>query len=405
METNPWGDSGGSWEALADETACILECQDQSLCRAGPSGREDDIAFGKEDDLGLSKDDLGQVETRRSPPRTLENIVDGHPPPGGSNDQDYHGQDTPQRVEEGGTLVPDIPGTSTLLECGAAIDKQPGLSTTGQPRVSHHNLLANDGAFGEMGGGVEETTVPEMTSTPGTAILGEERARMIVGDGEAGLGMIRADLGVFTTSTPAPSMRQRNNHCTSKTYQYDDCISDVSDCDPGIHHDGAVVLDLTSPTLHQPIQMRDEGAEGDDDHVASLYSAEKGEEVGRVPKAEQEAEVGPGGRVDARGDTCSFTKGGMCLLHQTKGKQRWKPRWKTVVDEVGRETRVRDGRKYWWECKGVGDKHTRVQMKMISFLKTTSGDTIGGQGDTTQGGRGALCKQRGVSIWLELIFM
>ena len=192
--------------------------------------------------------------------------------------------------------------------------------------MSQLNPLANDSAFGEMGGGVEETTVPEMTSTPGTAILGEERARMIVGDGEAGLRMIRANLGVFTTSTPAPSMRQRNNHCTSKTYQYDDCISDVSDCDPGIHHDGAVVLDLTSPTLHQPIQMRVEGAEGDDDHVASLYSAEKGEEVGRVPKAEQEAEVGPGGGVDARGDTCSFTKGGMCLLHQTKGKQRWKPR-------------------------------------------------------------------------------
>ena len=169
----------------------------------------------------------------------------------------------------------------------------------------------------------------------------------------------------------------------------------VSDCDPGIHPDGAVVLDLTSPTLHQPIQMRDEGAEGDDDHVASLYSAEKGEEVGRVPKAEQEAEVGPGGRVDARGDTCSFTKGGMCLLHQTKGKQRWKPRWKTVVDEVGRETRVRDGRKYWWECKGVGDKGTRRQMKMISFLKTPAGDTIGRQGDTTQGGEGGSVSTQG----------
>ena len=166
-----------------------------------------------------------------------------------------------------------------------------------------------------------------------------------------------------------------------------------------------MVLDLTSPTLHQPIQMRDEGAEGDDDHVASLYSAEKGEEVGRVPKAEQEAEVGPGGRVDARGDTCSFTKGGICLLHQTKGKQRWKPIIKTIVDEVGRERRVKDGRNYWWECKGIGVKGAKRQMKMISFLKTTSGDTIGGQGDTTQGGREALCKQRGVSIWLELIFM
>ena len=99
VETAPWGDSGGSWEALADETVSILEYQDRSQCRAGTSRREDDIVLEKEDDLEESKDDLGQAETRRSPPRALETIVDNHPPPGGSIDQDYHGQDTTRRVE------------------------------------------------------------------------------------------------------------------------------------------------------------------------------------------------------------------------------------------------------------------------------------------------------------------
>ena len=80
--------------------------------------------------------------------------------------------------------------------------------------------------------------------------------------------------------------------------------------------------------------------------MASLQgSAEKGGEVGRVSVAEQNEGVRPGGRVEARRDTCSYMKGGMCLLHKTKGKQRWKPRWKTVIDGNGRETRERDGRK------------------------------------------------------------
>ena len=122
--------------------------------------------------------------------------------------------------------------------------------------------------------------------------------------------------------------------------------------------------------------------------MASLQgSAEKGGEVGRVPIAEQKDEVRPGGGVEARGDTCSYTKAGMCLLHRTKDKQRWKPRWKTVIDGNGRETRERDGRKYWWVCVDVGDKGIRRQLK-LSFGKKPSGDTSGRQGDTTQGGEG-----------------
>ena len=86
------------------------------------------------------------------------------------------------------------------------------------------------------------------------------------------------------------------------------------------------------------------------------------------------------------GETPALTRRGMCLLHRTKGKQRWKPRWKTVIDGNGRETRERDGRKYWWVCVDVGDRGIR-QLK-LSFAKTPSGDTSGGQGDTTQGGEG-----------------
>ena len=121
-----------------------------------------------------------------------------------------------------------------------------------QPRVSHHNPLVNDSAFDEMGGGVKEVTVPEMPGTPSTDILGQGRARMIVGDEEDGLKMIQANLGVFTTSTPAPSVGQRSHHGTNKTYQYDDNNPDVSDCDLGNHRDGAVVLNVTSPTLPLP---------------------------------------------------------------------------------------------------------------------------------------------------------
>ena len=88
--------------------------------------------------------------------------------------------------------------------------------------------------------------------------------------------MIRANLGVFTTSTPAPSIGQHSHYGTDKTYQYDDNNPDVSDCDPGNHPDGAVVLNVTSPTLHPPILMRHASAKGDEDHVASLQgSAEK----------------------------------------------------------------------------------------------------------------------------------
>ena len=136
----------------------------------------------------------------------METIVEDHPPPGGSIDQDYHGQDTTRGVEEGGTVVPDKTSTSTLLECGAALAKKPGLATTDQPRLSQHNLLTDDCPFDEMGGGVERNTIPEMPGTPSTAILRDKCAGRIVDDGEAGLMMIRANLGVFTTSTPAPSM-------------------------------------------------------------------------------------------------------------------------------------------------------------------------------------------------------
>ena len=130
--------------------------------------------------------------------------------------------------------------------------------------------------------------------------------------------------------------------------------------------------------------------------MTTLSSAEKGGEVGRLPNAEKGAEGGQGGGVDAIGDTCSFSKGGFCLLHQVKGKQRWKPVIKTIVDEVGRERRVKDGRNYWWECKGVGVKGAKRQMKMISFLKTTSGDTLGRQEDTTQqGGEGGSVQTQG----------
>ena len=154
--------------------------------------------------------------------------------------------------------------------------------------------------------------------------------------------MIRANLGVFTTSTPTPSIGQRSNYGTDKNYQYDDINPDVSDCDPGNHPDGAVVLNVTSPTLHPPILMWRASAKGDEDHVASLQgSAEKWGEVGRVSVAEQKEEVRPGGGVEARGDTCSYMRGGMWLLHRSKGKQRWKPRWKMVIDGNGRQTRER----------------------------------------------------------------
>ena len=78
---------------------------------------------------------------------------------------------------------------------------------------------------------------------------------------------------------------------------------------------------MTSPTLHQPIQRRPEGDEGDDDHVAPLSSTDKGGEVGRLSDAEKDAEGGQGGGMDARGDTCSFTKGGICLLTRSRASK------------------------------------------------------------------------------------
>ena len=74
-----------------------------------------------------------------------------------------------------------------------------------------------------------------------------------------------------------------------------------------------------------------------------------------------------------------------------------------MIDGNGIETRERDGRKYWWVCVDVGDRGIR-QLK-LSFAKTPSGDTSGGQGDTTQGGREALCRHTGVRLWLELVLM
>ena len=67
-------------------------------------------------------------------------------------------------------------------------------------------------------------------------------------------------------------------------------------------------------------------------------------------------------------------------------REKWKPRWKTVVDDKGRKTRERDGRETFWVCD-VGDKGLRRQLK-ISFA--TPGDTQGGSRDTTQGEGGAV---------------
>ena len=52
----------------------------------------------------------------------------------------------------------------------------------------------------------------------------------------------------------------------------------------------------------------------------------------------------------------------------------------------GRETRERDGRKYWWVCD-VGDKGIRRQLN-LSFVRRPSGDTEMSLGDTTQVGEG-----------------
>ena len=69
------------------------------------------------------------------------------------------------------------------------------------------------------------------------------------------------------------------------------------------------------------------------------------------------------------------------------GKQRWKPIIKTIVDEYGNERREKDGRLYWWECKGADVKGGKKQMKMTRFLKATPGDTLSSlsQRDTSQG--------------------
>ena len=306
--TNTWGTSGDSWEILADMTASNLELQDQSLGMLGLSYRcEDDMKTEKEDDFKESKDDLEASKTRRSPSRPLETIVEDHPPPGGSLDQDCHGQDTTRGVVEGGTIVPDKTCTSTLLECGAAQAEKPGLTTTGQPRLSQHNLSSDDCPFDEMGGGVERNMIPEMPGTPGAAMMSDERTGMIMKDDVTGLMKFRANLGVFVTSTPTPSSGKLHTHKTSKKYQCNDYISDVSACDPGIQDDGAVVLDRNNHTLPQPTQVMGEGGEGDVDHVALLSRAEKGGEVGRLSDDRKMTGGGQGGVVDDRSDNCSFT--------------------------------------------------------------------------------------------------
>ena len=283
-------------------------------------------------------------------------------------------------------MVPDKTCTSTLLECGAALAVKPGLATTSQPRLSQHNLSTDACPFEEICGGVEEDKIPEMPGTPDTGMMKDECAGMVVEDGETGLGMFRAKLGVFVTSTPTPSSGKRHNMTTSKNYQYIDNLSDVSACDPGNTHDGAVMLDRNDQSLPQPSQVRGEGDdEGDDDHVAPLSSEEKGGEVWRRSDAKVMTGGGQGGGVDDVSDTCTFSKGGICLLHQVKGKQRWKPIIKTIVDESGNERREKDGRLYWWECKGADVKGGKKQMKMTRFLKATPGDTLLSQRDTSQG--------------------
>ena len=125
METDIWDDQEGSWEALADRTISILEMRDQSSCQAGTDVPEmEDEKMKKEDDLGQSKDDLGQDEDKETPPGAENGILHGTPTSGGSDDQDYHGQDNHQRVELGGTYVPERLVTSTPLEGGDVMDRQ-----------------------------------------------------------------------------------------------------------------------------------------------------------------------------------------------------------------------------------------------------------------------------------------
>ena len=65
------------------------------------------------------------------------------------------------------------------------------------------------------------------------------------------------------------------------------------------------------------------------------------------------------------------------------------------MDKSGRERREKDGRHYWWECKGVSVKGAKRQMKMIPCLKATPGDTLGRLGDTSQGGVGDSVQTQG----------
>ena len=117
----------------------------------------------------------------------------------------------------------------------------------------------------------------------------------------------------------------------------------------------------------------------------------KAGEVVRVDLVKKDEGTKPGGGVGGRRDACSYEKGGKCLLHGTLGRQKWKPRGKTVVDDKGRKPRERDGRDTFWVCD-VGDKGLRRQLK-ISFAKITPGDTQGGLRDS--------CADT-VSVWLEL---
>ena len=86
--------------------------------------------------------------------------------------------------------------------------------------------------------------------------------------------------------------------------------------------------------------------------------------------------------------TCTYKRGGRCLLHSVVGTKKWRPAWKTEIDEEGKTIR-RNGRKTFWVCD-VGTRGLRRQTQ-LSFVKQTSGDTRKKTPDTTQG-EGDLCR-------------
>ena len=67
--------------------------------------------------------------------------------------------------------------------------------------------------------------------------------------------------------------------------------------------------------------------------------------------------------------TCPYRKGGLCKEHGPGGKERWKPVYKLVTDEAGRQTTV-SSKKYFLVCDtGLGNK--KLKQTTLSFNKTT----------------------------------